>query len=44
MNDLQKELVATIEKFRLTNIEPFMEEDDHNSHFRKEINTNELAV
>ena len=37
MNDLQKELVATIEKFRLTNIEPFMEEDDHNSHFRKEI-------
>lgn len=37
MNDLQKELVTTIEKFRLANIEPFMEEDDHNSHFRKEI-------
>ncbi len=37
MNELQLELQASIEKFRLNQIEPFMEEDDHNSHFRMEL-------
>ncbi|MFZ4712311.1 MAG: acyl-CoA dehydrogenase family protein [Bacteriovoracaceae bacterium] len=37
MSDYQKELVATIHKFCQTQVEPFMEQDDHNSKFRMEI-------
>lgn len=37
MNELQVELKNSIEKFRLAQIEPFMEEDDHNSEFRMDI-------
>ncbi|MAX66670.1 MAG: acyl-CoA dehydrogenase family protein [Bacteriovoracaceae bacterium] len=37
MNELQKELINSLTKFRLNKIEPFMEEDDHNSNFRMEI-------
>lgn len=39
MNELQSELVETLRKFRLDKIEPFMEEDDKNEHFRPEIFT-----
>ena len=37
MNELQIELQSTVEKFRLAKIEPFMEHDDANEHFRMEI-------
>ena len=42
MNELQRELQAAVEKFRLDKIEPFMEKDDHNNQFRMEI-FNELG-
>ena len=35
--ELQKEIKKTLEKYRLENIDPFMEEDDEKGHFRKEI-------
>lgn len=37
MNELQKELQLSVEKFRLNQIEPHMEADDHNSHFNMDI-------
>jgi acyl-CoA dehydrogenase len=37
MNELQKELQISVEKFRLNQIEPHMEADDHNSHFNMDI-------
>ncbi len=37
MNELQIELQNTIEKFRLAKIEPHMEHDDANEHFRMDI-------
>lgn len=42
MNELQRELQSTVEKFRLDRIEPFMEKDDHNNQFRMEL-FNELG-
>ena len=42
MNELQVELCKTIKKFRLEKIEPFMEEDDRDYRFRKEV-FNELG-
>lgn len=37
MNELQNELKLAVEKFRLAQIEPHMEEDDHNHNFRMDI-------
>lgn len=37
MNELQKELKSTIERYRLEKIEPYMEEDDAKEHFRLEL-------
>lgn len=37
MNELQLELKNAIEKFCIDKIEPLMEHDDANAHFRKEI-------
>lgn len=37
MNELQQELKAQLEKFRLSKIEPYAEEDDANEHFRMEV-------
>ena len=37
MNEIQRELKASLERFRLDRIEPFMEEDDHNENFRMDI-------
>ena len=39
MNEIQKELVSSIEKFRLSQIEPHMEHDDADEKFRQEIFT-----
>ena len=39
MNDLQQELINTIRKFRLDNIEPHAEHDDAELKFRPEIIT-----
>lgn len=39
MNELQKELQDQIRKFCLKNVEPFMEEDDENEFFRRDIYT-----
>ena len=37
MNDFQIEIKSQLQKYRLDKIEPFMEEDDDNEHFRTEI-------
>lgn len=37
MNEMQQEIVAALAKFRLDKIEPTMEHDDRNSHFRMDI-------
>jgi len=37
MNELQLELKNTISKFCAKNLEPFLEEDDENQFFRKDI-------
>lgn len=37
MNDMQQEIVAGLAKFRQDKIEPVMEHDDQNSHFRMDI-------
>jgi len=37
MNEFQQELKNQLEKFRLSKIEPFCEEDDENEIFRKDI-------
>jgi alkylation response protein AidB-like acyl-CoA dehydrogenase len=37
MNDFQKELCQNLRKFCLSQIEPFMEQDDEKSYFRNEI-------
>ena len=37
MNDLQQELITTIKKFRLDNIEPHAEHDDAQEKFRPEL-------
>lgn len=37
MNELQKELMTTVQKFRLDKIEPTAEKDDHSETFRPEI-------
>jgi butyryl-CoA dehydrogenase len=37
MDDLQKELITSVEKFRLGSIEPHMEHDDASENFRMEI-------
>ena len=37
MNELQVELVESLKKFRLEKIEPHMEHDEENSHFRMEV-------
>lgn len=37
MNDLHKELIETVKKFRLNKIEPTAEKDDHEGTFRPEI-------
>lgn len=37
MNDYQKELIQSLEKFCNTSIEPHMEQDDHEGKFRMEI-------
>lgn len=39
MNELQKELKNQLTKFRLQEIEPHMEVDDHAEHFRRDIYT-----
>jgi alkylation response protein AidB-like acyl-CoA dehydrogenase len=39
MNELQLQLKDQINKYCLAHIEPFMEEDDENAHFRREIFT-----
>lgn len=37
MNEMQKEIQAQLEKFRLAQIEPHIEHDDENENFRMEI-------
>ncbi len=37
MNELQKELVSTLEKFRVQKIDPIMEHDDENEVFNMEL-------
>jgi alkylation response protein AidB-like acyl-CoA dehydrogenase len=37
MNEIQKEIVSQLKKFRMNNIEPFMEEDDRDEMFRMDI-------
>ncbi|MBT4791010.1 MAG: acyl-CoA dehydrogenase [Halobacteriovoraceae bacterium] len=37
MNELQLELINSVKKFRLDQIEPLMEKDDHNSQFRPDL-------
>jgi len=37
MNEIQQEIRSQLERYRLKAIEPYMEEDDHNEHFRMEI-------
>lgn len=37
MNELQKELQSSVEKFCLNQIEPFMEADDHKENFNMDI-------
>lgn len=39
MNELQQELINTVQKFRLDKIEPVAEHDDEKEHFRPELIT-----
>lgn len=36
-NDIHQEIIQGLKKYRLSNMEPHMEEDDHNEHFRINI-------